>query len=362
VPPSSIMEDGHAYEVASPDSAPSSAKQRLILRPPSPEEAERNQHLWLDSDCNLWVMRQTADVPINEWDLHTNLGRIRRIEIPQSAREQALSERPELVMDSQVYRFLRDVWSNHKKYPSLISGCPSLRDWIQRIWAPLPQGSEELERKQLKKFFGAMHSRAPDPRWWPGFTYDEVSCWRIFVQIFPDAISLLEEVGLNTKMPYTKRMAISLLCSTLAMTDDSRLSSRATMIAARLGQEVAGYTVHSYRQYQEVRQFLFAAVAAGELSVERMVDFLHHHAQTKWEFRLNREYYRDPTDASFIRSIVQKCDRPLPREESIKAISEYLRDELLPRTLLEQTYTGYRKRAHKHETVSPASVNLLSGK
>lgn len=283
-------------------------------------------------------MRRSLFVPLGKQELKTNIGRLRRVEVSEVARSQALADRPEVLMDSQAYEFLRDVWSHPKKYVSIISYSPHLKYWVENIWAPVSRNSVSLEREQLAKFFRAMQAVDPDPSNLPGFTYDDISCWRIFVQIFPESLSLLEQVSMNYKLPHAQRMAISLLSSALATTDDSRISSRACAIVRRLSREVTDSTVRSYREYKWRRQFLFAGVEAGEVQLAVFLNFIEAHVSTGWEFRLHRDYYKDLTDETFTRSTVKKLELPLRRDVVTRQIVEYHLNNVLRREDVDQAY------------------------
>jgi len=328
-----------------------------VLTVPSDGAAfrEGGGKLWFDRKSEtIWHTRRLMLLPINPQDLRRYLGRLRRLEVRKAILDEVEDAEnwpkmyvahPEPLMSCEVYERLCDVLSHPKKYRSIVSGCPALRQWIKNIWSPVSAIDEDLERQQLKNFYCAMRSEEPDEMFLPGFTYDEISCWRVFVQAFPAAIELLEKVAGRTNLPNERRMAISLLSSALAKADDPRISSRAAAINAFLAREVVASTVSNYQKYEVVRQFLYAAVEAGEFPVERMLDFLHRHAEKKWEFILLRKYYRDPTDRLFALSIVNKCEQPLPRNETAKGISEYHR-ELLPRSLVDQAQRIVRKTIH----------------
>jgi transcriptional regulator with XRE-family HTH domain len=294
--------------------------------------------VWFDPDTKtLWRMRRSKFVSINDWDLRANMGRLRRIEVPEAALEEAAAD---LLLDADVYEFLREIWAARPAmYESFLAARPALRQWVQSIWAPLRAGSKDLEQRQLAKFFLAMQAYRQtgkiDARLLPRFAYESISCWRIFVQTFPESIGLLEAVSADKNVSDRHRMAVSLLSSTLATTDDSTISSRARGISARLRDEVGLSSVHRYSEYQVIRQFLFGAVEAEAFPANRLLDFLHRHSRKGWEFLLNRGYYNDPTDLSFARSAVKKCERPLPRDERTRSISEYHRN-LLPKGLVDE--------------------------
>ena len=311
------------------------------LEPGMSTDAPRPRgNVWFDPDSKtLWRTAKSVLLPINTTDLDENAGRLgalRRIEIPRKALEEAVLDRPDLLMSKDVYEFLRDVWSHPKKYHSIIAGRPALKKWVEGIWAVPSSESKNLERIQLQKFYQAMQSPQISNESLPDFTYDEVSCWRIFMQAFPESVSLLEVASANKAIRYTQRMALASLSSTLAMTTDWRISSRATAVSVRLMREFTVSTVYSYRQYQLVRHLLYTAVEAGEFSADNFLKFVRNHP-VKWEFDLNRDYYKDYTDATMALTIVRKLDRPFNRDEWTKKISEYHRD-ILPKKLVDEAY------------------------
>lgn len=298
--------------------------------------------VWFDPNTKrLWRMRRSKYLPIDARDLRTGMGRVSRFETPQEI-VTAAEARPDVLLESDVHGFLREMWTLRPELTeSFISGCPSLKCWVDNIWAPVPPGSKDLEQEQLKKFFllmdGYRRTGTIIKKYLPQFSYKDISCWRIYVQAFPESIALLEAISADKEIAAPQRMAASLLCSALATTDDSTISSRACAISARLRDEVSVSTVYNYNEYQVVRQFLFGAVEAEEFPVGRMLNFLHDHSKTNWEFLLNRGYYDDPTDKSFAFSIVKKCTRPLPRDKRTERISEYHRNQVLPRDLVDET-------------------------
>lgn len=303
--------------------------------------------VWFDSNTKtLWHMAQSVFLPLSEEDLDMKtgmLGALRRIEIPRAALTEAMLDRPDLLMDRQVYEFLRDVWSHPKKYLPIIAERPALKTWIENIWAPRLRGSKGLERRQLQKFYRAMQSPDIPAELLPDFTYDEVSCWRVFIQAFPESLGLLEAASSITKMRHTQRMAVAALSSTLALTDDWRISSRAAAITRRLIRDVAASTVYSYREYQLVRHLLYAAVEAGESPADNFLDFVQNpHHPVKWELDLNRKYYKDHTDATMALTIVRKLERPLNRDEWTRKVTEY-HSNLLPKKLIDAAYRKMRQ-------------------
>jgi DNA-binding winged helix-turn-helix (wHTH) protein len=318
-----------------------------LISAPATESQNSGNEIWFDSKSkSMWQMRRSIFLPISKEDLDPErgkLGMLRRLETPQAVLAEATADRPDLIMGSDIYEFLRDLWSNPKKYHSILEGHPALKTWITNVWAPLLPGSQTLERKQLGKFYDAMQSPEIEERLLPGFTYNEVSCWRVFVQVFPESIHLLEAAS-AVDISNAKRMTVAALSSTLAVTDDWGMSMRAMAIAARLLRETSARTVYSYREYKLIRHYLYAAVEAGVCPAERFLDFVHNpHHSFKWELQFNREYYKDESDAPLALAAVRKIERPLNRDAATKKISEDHR-ELLPRHLIEKAYDRLRRK------------------
>ncbi|SRR6266481_54535 len=294
--------------------------------------------VWFDANSRKLWHAKSVFLPINEEDLDMKtgkLGALRRIEVPRAALEEAVANRPDLLMDTMVYEHLRDVWSQPRKYRSIIGNCPALKHWIAEIWQSVSQDSKDLERNQLRKFYSAMQSPALEEELLPDFTYEDVSCWRIFVQAFPESVSLLEAVCAEKEISSKHRMAVSLLASVLATNRDWQISSRAKAVARELNRDAVSRLYH-YKEYRVVRQFLYAAAEAGEAPVQSVIDFYHRHP-VEWELIFHRAYYKDATDTSHARAAVRKCVRPLERDIGTRQISLYHQDKL-PRNLVDEVY------------------------
>jgi hypothetical protein len=299
--------------------------------------------IWRDSDNNVWYLRNSKLIPIVDSELEKLFGRMRRTPAPEAGMEEGRRNDPKLLIDACMFEFLHDWWSSNplKHASTFPSPPPVLTEWRERIWAPTSPEDEQLERTQLDRFIAVMgrHWRTGEvePEDMPDFTYEEISCWRIFLQLFPQSVGLLETASKVERLSDTKRMALALLSSAVATTDDHEMSDRARKVVGNLLQDIGGSNVSTYEEYQVVRQFLYAAVEAEKYPVGEMLRFLRQYRKENWEVKLNRVYYKDKdsTDIPFGLSIMTKCDRPLPRDERTKKISEYHRDRVLPKSVID---------------------------
>jgi hypothetical protein len=295
----------------------------------------------LNRNASLLSSRESMFVPVEISEIAEMAGRLRRIEVPQAVLREVMSNRPDLVSDFQVYKFLHDCWSSHpEKHKSTILRFPTALDWIQSIWKPASVESAAQERMQLKRFFSVMNNFVDSGMLispgLPGFLYDEVSCWRVFVQLFPTAIQLLEAASMNRELPDDKAMALSLLSSTVALTDEKLLSQRARSISSRLRDRVRGHKAMNKKQYRMIRQLLYSAVEAGVYASDEMLVFLQTSKDyLRWELEMLRDYYKDKSDKTLACSIIKKCGQPLVRDENTLPISHFHRN-LLHRDLVTQ--------------------------
>lgn len=295
---------------------------------------------WLRSDpvsrvnqgVSSLIGRESMLVPVEIRDIEGMAGRLRRIEVPQAVLREVVNNRPDLVSDVEVYKFLHDLWSSHpEKHKPIIFRFPIALDWIQSIWGPASSESAAQERMQLKRFVSVITNfvssgKVVSPSL-PGFTYDEISCWRVFVQLFPTAIRLLEAASMNRDLSDEKSMALSLLSSTLALTDEKLLSQRARSISSRLRDRVRGQRASNKKQYRMIRQLLYGSVESGVYSSDEMLTFLQHNKNyLQWELEVLRDYYEDKSDKTLACSIIKKCAQPLVRDENTLPISQFHRN------------------------------------
>jgi hypothetical protein len=278
----------------------------------------------------LWHTRRSLWVPIREVDLFHHFGHLGAFEIPAGAVQEASNVTDENKTASAVWGYLRDLWSLPGRYPEA-SRLPKIRAWLDEILRPRDRDREQHERKQFQRFVRAMQDvGCAEALSIPGFTYDEISCWRVFTQLFPQSLCLLKQVSEHpSHYRPDQLMAVSLLSSNLATADDQVIAGRAHDTLTRLFSVAANSRAYRFQDYAVIRQLYFAmAEAHGDLeSVNRVVNFIHRHPAT-WDLRLTRAYSRDNTDGALARSVMKKIECPKPRDVNTRRISEFLLDRL----------------------------------
>jgi hypothetical protein len=233
--------------------------------------------------------------------------------------------RLEATIEPDIWRFLQTWWSLPRARRSQAKRLPAIRQWLRAAEAPIPADAMVRERREFQRFVAFMEAGRGGAELLLGFTYDQVSCWRVFVQLFPQSMEKLLEVC-NERVKIcsdSQLMALSQLGSTFASTSDhaQRVGGQRILhiLKARLG--MAGQ-LFDYRKYRVIRQLYYTSCEAGDIDSSTVIDFLRRHP-SQWELSLNREYYRTYTDDAMIRSTSAKIVRPRSRDVATLRISDF---------------------------------------
>jgi hypothetical protein len=277
----------------------------------------------------LWRTRNSPRTPFTENDLFHQFGRIRDLEVPNNVLREVHNLSKDLISSEDLFVLLKKIWSLPKYYQSQALNLPGVRDWINQLVCIPAESKVAHETRQFRKFVIAMKS-ADLGRGvlTPGFTYKEISCWRIFCQLYPESMRLLMRMFNSYRaLPPNRIMALSLLTSTLANSDDPVLANRAVDLLVDIGREVVTGRAYTYRQYKVSRQVLFTIAEAKGTpkSIERFINFCHLHP-LKWDLCLNRQYYEVDSDESQVRSTLRKIHWPKPRDLRTQKISLFFLD------------------------------------
>lgn len=278
---------------------------------------------------SLLEVRQSIFVPTGFTGLFHHLGRLTKLEVPEQVVQEAIKSN--YIDDEQVGVFLRGLALAPEKHRAYILRQPYTRGWLRQLLRSYSTENVDRERKQFGLFIRSMVNYYRGA-WYamPQFKYEDLSCWRIFVQLFPASLPLLETVfRYPSYWPPDQIMATFLLTSTLANADDQTLSKRATNLLPILAHQLNVSHVDNYNQYKVLRQYYFTcAEAGGSRAVDRCIDFMHHHP-ADWDLRLNQEYYSDPTNSSLERAMRSKLQLPKPRDVQTIRISEMMLDKIV---------------------------------
>jgi hypothetical protein len=95
---------------------------------------------------------------------------------------------------------------------------PEARKWVKGIISTPSKEQHSKEIGEFINFVTAMEDAVRGDRFdFPGFTFAEISCWRVFVQLFPASLRLLEDISkYPERWVQRQHMSASLLLSTLA--------------------------------------------------------------------------------------------------------------------------------------------------
>jgi hypothetical protein len=273
---------------------------------------------------SLWRVRQSLLVPLNETDIFKHFGHLGSFEVPEGALKEALMGRD---MDRDVWEFLRDSWLYPEKYIRDISQYPQVSSWLSQILRSPSTEFIDQERKEFGTFVQAMRKYDSGKLFpMPRFKYEDLSCWRVFFQIFPESARLLE-----TMFKYPHHWSLDqlkagfLLASTLASADDQTVSNKGNDLLLLIGSQLNVTRVYKYEQFAAIRELFFTSVEAHgtQQAVNRFINFIHRHP-IDWEMRLTREYYTDSTDSTTERALRAKLKNPKPRDIQAIPILEML--------------------------------------
>jgi hypothetical protein len=230
-------------------------------------------------------------------------------------------------VDQDVWERLRDI----SKSPGELSNrtkSPEVRKWLDEIASASSRKQHSQEITEFWTFRDAMVNLArgePFRFSLPGFTYDEVSCWRIFVQMYPESLCLLEQFARPQNSFSThQRMAALQLLSTLASSGDVSLAGRAQKILKEISSQFSAGHAYEFEHYSMLRQihYTLAEASGSRQAIDQCIDFIHAHS-TEWDLDLNRHYYGKDTDVPFVLSSLRKLEYPKERDLRTKRISEF---------------------------------------
>jgi hypothetical protein len=308
----------------------------------------------LKKPSSLWRTLILPSLPISEPDLFAQFGRLRTLEASTATVDHVRSI---ATTNQDAFGHLRQAWMSALElgggsYP------PEVRGWVDPIIQTPSREKYTREINEFRKFVDAMtHASRGEHFHVPGFTWDEVSCWRIFVQLFPGSFGLLQQLAkYPDRWSPNQLMAGANLLSTLTSSGDSFLSGAAHAALKELSSRLITGHVYSFSSYLLVRQLHYAEVEAkgDRLSVGRCKDFINAHP-ARWDFALNRKYYRDSSDLSLARSTVWKLENPKERDLRTVPICEFFLDRL-PKDLVDSVRRTSETTSSDQATAAPKSA------
>jgi hypothetical protein len=235
-----------------------------------------------------------------------------------------LAARANVTSDQAAYENLSGVLRDSR----VTLGTDEISEWKRNI-REIEVGSRGL--REYKKFIAAIESCSQQKNFHiSGFTWIEVSSWRIFSRIFPESISMFETVVANSeRFSPGEIMATSLILSALSAMPDGALSSRAIETLRLLSGQYSIRRAYSFQEFCVSSQLRFSIAEADGAAryVNKCIDFNHAH-DPRWHQRLMRIYYEEKTNSTHIRASLRKLSNPKMRDINTESITEYFLEKI----------------------------------
>ena len=284
------------------------------------DEANRvNKH-----SSSLWRTRPSPSpyLPVAGSDLFRHFGRLPALE---ASAQLVANMRDGKTLDLDVWHQLHDMSTSPNQFIDATQS-PEVRHWLNGIASVPSKQQIKREIQEFRRFRKAMldaaHGKLFD---FPGFTYGEVSCWRIFMQLYPESLLLLKPLAkYPDKFSAQQLMAAFQLLSTLTSSGDASLAAVSRKLLGELSARYLSGRADDFRTYTMLRQLHYnlAEADGGRKAVRQCIDFIHAHP-LEWDFELNRRYYGEHSDAAFVRSSLSKLEYPKERDLRTKRIAEF---------------------------------------
>lgn len=290
--------------------------------------------------------------PIDQVDLMTELGRLRRI-LPTNAVLQYSAETT--TTRDQQYQTLKSLRK------SLLSKDPEqrqreieqfpapVRAWFESLLVPPNEAEVRMEARELRRFFRSaqaiMNKDETVLPLLPGYRSRELGIWRTAVQLFPSAgIQMLKRFySCGPALWSTHRgqlIAALLLTSPLALLDDPLLSHAAHDLLDLARQELDLGTVATENDYFVVGNFHAADAEAGDKhELDRYCGFAERPECESWELATMRHYYRGDDSVS-AESVIRKIENPYPRVAKTALHENWRQDIFMKRGILSRDHSG----------------------
>ena len=168
----------------------------------------------------------------------------------------------------------------------------------------------------------------------PGYTWREISPWRVFLSIFPTAFQLVERVlespehwsknGSNKKWSWGQVNAALGLASAAAHSNNETLSGKAHTILSRTAKLIGTPTIcRNYGEYEFLHQYYYSLAQADRSYNDCCKVFISKNGiKNRWELVLNRKYYGSQDDSITKRAIISKLNFPRRRDADMSSLIE----------------------------------------
>jgi hypothetical protein len=270
----------------------------------------------------LWRPSRTPLAPFGPAELFTQLGRLHQFEPPAAVLAESQNV-GRLMTPEDQYRFLRGLLTEAMRNgrlpsPNLLEDLPETTKWLLSSLSPPNAKGVQDEAKELRRFLRAAaviksEDLAPSL---PGYRWQQISTWRVLVQLFPMAgLSILSrfcQTASDWKRLPEQTVASLLLTSTLA-TRDEPTSNAAHDLMRQAGRDLNVLNARNSTEYLVVANFHAAqAEAGGQIELERYRRFTEHRELEEQDLLLMRNYYGG-NDEHSAKAVMRKLKFPSKR-------------------------------------------------
>ncbi len=291
------------------------------------------------SSSSVWRAERRPSAPVAVSDLSRAFGLLSVIEPPAGVLSE-IAEIKSLASEREQWTYLRNLWAEDDEGRRLaLRDSPETAGWVGRILSTPPEVRRSLEVGEFLRFIRAMKLFDKGKQFrLPRYNWQEISCWRVFVQVFPGTIDLLESfIRRNIQQkPSGDLIAPLLLTSTLAKASEGVAGERARKLLDFPRQALDAMAVDTYPQYRILSNFYAARAEAGtQPDADRQMEFTKRHLRDgrDWDLQLMRDYY-ERDDAHSMAVVQQKLIKPKLRQLNTSDHEQWRYERLKRRGIL----------------------------
>lgn len=269
--------------------------------------------------------RSLARLPLSESDLFFAMGHLGEFEVPI----QVLAEVQQLPgLYSQEMGFLRRALKGGQQSSALTEA--ESRRWLQRVARTPEAGAVDRERREFVRFASSLRAVRRDADFaMPRYRWDELSAWRVFVEMYPESFVLLEKMYEAPGRWTRDQLSGGFILLGALATGDGPLASKAHMLLRRIAKAWPVGVGHDYEDYQVARAYRFAVAEAAvdARSQGRFLDFLAKRSRQggdNRELMLHERYYGARSLKAVRAYVLRKLEAPKPRDENTLRITQAL--------------------------------------
>jgi hypothetical protein len=274
--------------------------------------------------------RSPTRLPLSESDMFREMGHLGQFEVPSRVLTE-VRQLPSLY--SQDMGFLRRAVNGREERSALTEA--ESRQWLERVAQTPDADAADKEQREFLRFAKSLRAAGQNTDFaMPGYRWNELSPWRVFVEMYPESFLLLERMyQAPGRWSHDQLSGGFILLGALA-TGDGPLASKAHTLLRRLDRAWPASIGPRYDDYQIARAYRFAVAEAAveRRSQSRFLDFLAKRSKQggdNHELTLHRRYYDTSSLKTVKAYVTRKLDAPKPRDENTLRITQALVDTYL---------------------------------